>query len=172
MAISVADKKKCLLARKGPNKLFGDDIDERQALGELAAIKLFDEVWQRKLERLVSTANISDSEEAYARLTQNKQQFFNFEQEHRDFRAKELNAEFIVQLAEKGGDDYELTQLWRVSSSDTHPKTLFVSFETVEEREQFRQIAANLGIHDQQLGLQLCKDFMEKFPERFREDKV
>lgn len=172
MGISVSDSTKHLLARYGPNKLFGNDIDERRELDQAAGITLFDRVWKERLERLIMDAEACDSQEAYPRLTESQQQYFDFDQQHRAFRVKELNAEFIAQLLDHGNGDLELTQFWRVSSSDTHPKTLFVTFESVEAREQFRRVANNLGIHDEQLGLQLCNDFMAKFPARFREDRV
>jgi hypothetical protein len=69
MTITVEDGTKCMLAKYGPNKLFGDDIDERKKLDDGSAIQLFDSVWQNKLDRAVKMADPCDSDYAYERLT-------------------------------------------------------------------------------------------------------
>lgn len=168
MNITVSDDVKSTLAKYGPNKLFGDDVDDRKKLPHLDAVRLFNRVWNTVLAVAIETAEKCDSDDAKQRLTFSQQQYFKSSQEHRSFRMQNLNAEFIVQLARGEGDHtYELTQLWRVSSSDTHPKTLFVTFDTVEQRERFKTLAQNLGIKDEDLGLQLVLDFMAKHPGRF-----
>ena len=168
MKITVSDNTKHVLARFGPNKLFGNNIDERKDLEQSAGIELFDRVW-KQLEQLIANADVCNSHDAYPRLTESQQRYFDHDQQHRDFRVKRLNAEYSAQLKSNGADKYELTQFWRVSSSDTHPKTLFVTFETVDARNQFLRIAKNLGIKDEKLGSKLCQDFMDKFPDRFRD---
>ncbi|MDB5339504.1 MAG: hypothetical protein JWN70_5123 [Planctomycetaceae bacterium] len=176
MIIEVSEDVKRNLARFGPNKLFGDDVDERKKLTDEQEIALFDRVWKAKLEAAIQSAERCDSDEAKQRLTFSQQQYFRASQEHRSFRMQQLNAEFVVQLLPSEGnnfkDTYELTQLWRVSSSDTHPKTLFVTFDTVEQREQFKHLAGRLGIKDVDLGLHLVMDFMTKHPGRFLTDRL
>jgi hypothetical protein len=172
MKILVQDPTKCLLARFGPNKLFGDNIDQRRQMDNASAIALFDRVWQEKLSRLVTKADGCDSRDAYERLTHKQREYFDFDQQHRSFRPQDLGAELVAQLRLLSDADAELTQLWRVLSSDTHPKTLFVTFDTVEEREQFRRLAQNLGINDEELGLRLLRDFMNKHPGRFLSGRV
>lgn len=124
------------------------------------------------MEHEVRFADRCVPDDARSRLTSAQQQYFDSSQEHRGFRMQTLNAEFIAQLLSRGDEGYEMTQLWRVSSSDSHPKTLFVTFATVEEREKFRKLAANLGSKDEDLGLQLVIDFMEKHPRRFFTDRI
>lgn len=170
--INVNEQTKSMLARFGPNKLFGDDIDSRKALPNPQAIALFDKIWNGKLLNYIWRADVCPSQDAHDRLTAKQQAFFDFDQEHRSFRPQELGAEFIVQLRNVSDSEMELTQLWRVLSSDTHPKTVFVTFDTVEEREQFRKPAQNLGMNDETLGLELCRDFMRKHPAIFLTDRM
>ena len=44
-----------------------------------------------------------------------------------------------------------------------HPKTLWVTFDTVAERNRFRAIADHLRKHDETLGLEILRDFMALF---------
>jgi hypothetical protein len=165
MAISVADKRKILIAKQGPNKLFGDPDKRQREFGNQELLDLFDQVWNRILERAVNQADVCDSKEVPKRLTAMQVKYFDSEQEHRQFRLKEM--EFVAQLSPLDNDRYALTQLWRIPSSDINPKTLYVTFETVEQREQFRRLATKLGWNDEALGLQLVIDYMTKVPEGF-----
>ena len=169
MTIQVEDEQKVLLAKFGANKLFGDDPDKRQKeMNKDDLIKLFDQIWDSTLKRSVITAEVCDAKEAYDRLsTQEQKKYFDFKQQHRQFRLKDLNIEFIAQLNSISHANWTLTQLWRVASTDTNPKTLYVTFESVEQRKQFAAIASNLGKTDETLGLQLIMDFAAKFPETF-----
>jgi hypothetical protein len=76
----------------------------------------------------------------------------------------------IAQLKRLSDDEAELTQLWRVPSSDIDPKVLYIRFDTIEERRQFRNLANFLGQNDEKLGKQLILEFMEKFPETLTTD--
>jgi hypothetical protein len=165
MAISVPDKRKILIAKQGPNKLFGDPDKRQKEFGNQELTDLFDQVWDRILRQAVNHADVCDSKEAPKRLTDMQRKYFDSEQEHRQFRLKDM--EFIAQLSTSDGDQYTLTQLWRISSSDINPKTLYITFESVEERERFRRLATKLGWNDEALGLQLVIDYMTKFPEGF-----
>lgn len=167
MKINVSNDVKQRLVQFGPNKLFGNDIDNRDKLVGDEAITLFDQVWNEMLYRQICLAGQCTANDARSRLTSSQQRYFDASQEHRSFRIQTLNAEFIIQLIIIDSDSYELTQLWRVSSSDTHPKTLFITFETVEKREKFKRLSDNLGTKDEDLGLQLILDFMSKHPNRF-----
>lgn len=71
--------------------------------------------------------------------------------------------DFIVQLDNRSSKVKELTQLWKVQSGDDHPKTLWVTFDTVAERKRFKAIADFLRKNDDALGLEIIRDFMAKF---------
>ena len=146
------------LARWGANKLFGDDVDRRQQMADTELEERFDRVWHSRLRRLVDEAEPCTSDEVPGRLTEKQAKYFDPSQDHKGFRIG--GAEFIVQI-EQVCDGERLSQLWRVASSDTHPKTLFVNFQTVAERKRFRQLAESIGWNDERLGLELVQNFMK-----------
>lgn len=161
--IEVEEQDKIRIAKSGANKLFEVDYDARQKMSDRRLVELFDRVWSKGLERMVSKANTIPPEEVTRRLLDKHHSFVDSVQEHRSFHYQK--AEFIAQLQLFEDNRYKLTQLWRVASSDNHPKTLFVTFSSIEERERFSYLAKNLDISDEELGLQLIRNFMELHPE-------
>lgn len=160
MQITVQNDTKIRIAKSGPVRTFGD-YDKRKQMTDEQLVEVFDHAWAAGLERAVSSRSLPcDFEVARARLKGRQQEFLDINQEQRQFRHQEM--EFIIQLtpSEEGGK--VVTQLWKVQSGDDHPKTLFVTFPTVEERQRFGAVAAELGWGDEQLGLALLQDFMQK----------
>ena len=49
-----------------------------------------------------------------------------------------------------------------INYQDKNQKTLSINFDTVEQRQQFKQIAESLEWNDRELGKQLILDFMTK----------
>lgn len=166
MIIKIEDEQKIRIAKWGANKLFGDPDKRKLEMSNDDLVKLFDKVWEQTLQRAVTTADTCNSQEAFARLSDREKSYFDFDQKHRQFRLKDHNIEFIVQLRATSEDNPELTQLWKVSSTDINPKTLYVTFDSVQEREQFGELANQLGWSDEDLGLQLLLDFMRKLSRR------
>ncbi len=152
---------KVRIAKSGPNKLFEIDYDTRQAMDNKELINLFDRV-SNVLYDCTKRAEIISKEEVDRRLLDKYHSYVDPEQEHRSFHY--LKAEFIVQLKKVGSNQYKLTQLWRVASSDNHPKTLFINFDNIEEPKQFEILANSLGFEDEKLGLQLIRNFMKLHP--------
>ena len=101
------------------------------------------------------------------RLLEKYHTYVDREQEHRSFHY--LKAEFITQLEKLEKNKHRLTQLWRVASSDNHPKTLFVNFDSIEEKEQFDELANKLGFNAEQLGLKIIRNFVNLHPNIDRE---
>jgi len=160
--IEVDSQDKIRMAKSGANKLFEVDYDVRKNMDSQQLVELFDRVWRGGLKRMVSNAGVIPSEEATRRLLDKYHSFVDPSQEHRSFHYSK--AEFIAQLQPCENNQYKLTQLWRVASSDTYPKTLFVTFSSVEERERFTALAESLGIVDEELGLRLIRNFMDLHP--------
>lgn len=161
--IQVEDADKIRITKSGANKLFGVEYDERQNMSSEKLIEWFDTQWCNIVKELVEKAEVCRShKEVIRRLPDKYHSFIEPEQEHRSFRYRQ--AEFIVQLQPLDDNQYRLNQLWRVTSSDVHPKTLFVNFSTVEERDRFEDLATKLGIEDEKLGLQLVRNFMNLHP--------
>jgi hypothetical protein len=160
--IEVDSQDKIRMAKSGANKLFGVDYDVRKNMDSQQLVELFDRVWIGGLKLMVSNAGVIPSEEVTRRLLDKYHTFVDSSQEHRSFHYSK--AEFIAQLQPCENNQYKLTQLWRVASSDTYPKTLFVTFSSVEERERFTALAESLGIVDEELGLRLIRNFMDLHP--------
>lgn len=161
--IEVNDQEKVRIARSGANKLFGVDYDIRKNMGEKELLNLFDKVWSNRLEHLIVGAEVISRDEVNRRLLDKYHTYVDPDQEHRSFHY--LKAEFIAQLELVGDARCKLTQLWRVASSDTHPKTLFITFSSVAERERFSSLAQNLAASDEELGLKLIRNFVILHPE-------
>ena len=64
---------------------------------------------------------------------------------------------FIAQLP----DMSTCNQLWFIPSSGADPRTIYVSFDTVEIKRAFDGIAQDLGWKPDDLGEKLLLDFME-----------
>ncbi len=164
MVISVQDDAKIRITRLwGVNKLFSVDYDTRRKMSNEDLISLFDKVWlQHDVKAKVTKGLGCTYEEASRRLDDKYNPYIDSSQEHRSFRY--CKAEFIAQLSPTTKGDYNLTQIWLVSSSDSRPKTLFINFSSVEERDTFARLAEKFGINDDQLGLRLVRNFMNLHP--------
>ncbi|MGL4498023.1 MAG: hypothetical protein ACRCU2_03085 [Planktothrix sp.] len=163
MEILVQDDDKIRMTKFGANKLFDVDYDTRQKMSEEELISLFDKVWlKHQVKALVTKGSVCNPEEAARRLDKRYHSFIDPSQNHRSFRYRQ--AEFIAQLLPITKGHYNLTQIWRVSSSDYHPKTLFINFSSVEERGKFAELAGELDIKDELLGLRLIRNFMNLHP--------
>ncbi len=160
MKIRIEEETKTRIARIGPVRTFGD-YDSRKKLNDTELAKLFDEKWGLGLKQAVENSLPCEFDVAQSRLQGKQKDFVYPDQEQRQFRFQSID--FIVQFDQRSGDERELTQLWKVQSGDDHPKTLWVTFDTVAERKRFRAIADHLRKHDETLGLEIIRDFMAKF---------
>jgi hypothetical protein len=172
MKIHIEEATKVRIARIGPVRTFGD-YDSRKKLNDKELAALFDSKWELGLRQAVENSLPCEFDVAQSRLQGKQVDFIDPDQEQRQFRFQSMD--FIVQFDQQSGDDRELTQLWKVQSGDDHPKTLWVTFDTVAERKRFRAIAEHLGHNDEALGLEIVRDFMAKFdnvvpPDQFEDN--
>ncbi len=158
--IHVEDSTKARIARIGPVRTFGD-FDSRNKLSNTQLVALFDEKWEAGLRQAVERSLPCEFDVAQTRLQGKQKEFVEPNQEQRQFRFQSMD--FIVQLDNQSSKVKELTQLWKVQSGDDHPKTLWVTFDTVAERKRFKAIADHLRKQDDSLGLEIIRDFMAKF---------
>ena len=160
MSIVVKDDRlKIYHAKHGYNKIFGKDVPERQKMADQQLLSLFDTVWKNLLGSAVAKAEKCDFEDAKRKLKPDQQFFLKENQEHREFWLD--GGLFIAQLADTNNNDQELTQLWFIKSSNVDPRTLFVTFDTLEKREEFEKLATRLGYTDSELGKKLLMDFLQ-----------
>lgn len=160
MDIEILPETKIRIARIGPVRTFGD-YDARKAMTDTEISAVFDNAWEGGLHNAVARSLPCEYEVAHARLKGRQQEFLDSRDEQRQFRFQDM--EFIAQLRLIGSATKELTQLWKVQSGDDYPKTIFVTFATVQERQRFKTIAETLHLLDEQLAVSLLRDFMAKF---------
>lgn len=160
--IVVDKEEKLRIARFGANKIFKVEFNERQRMSDEQLLEVFDSAWNSGLQHWVSNAEVIEPEEVARRLLDQQHPFINADEEHRTFRRK--NAEYISQLQPIHQGMYKLTQFWRVKSSDEHPKTLFVNFDSVEEINLFKELSQSLNIPPELLGIKLIRNFMDLHP--------
>ncbi len=160
--IIIDDADKTRMAKSGANKLFEIEYDDRQKMTGVELANLFNHIWSKGLDDRVEKAEVISKEEVARRLLDKYHDYIDPQQEHRSFHY--LKAEFIAQLRKINNEQYKLTQLWRVASSDIYPKTLFIEFSSVEERKKFESLAEKLETSDKELGLELVLNFMRLHP--------
>ena len=160
MQYVIRPETKVRIVRIGPVRTFGE-YEKRQDMAESALVELFDGVWANGLESAVGRSLPCEYDAARSRLKGKQLDFLREHEEQRQFPFQRMD--FIVQLKETATDDCkEVTQLWKTQSGDDHPKTIWVTFDSVEERQKFRDCANELGWHDETLALALLRDFMDK----------
>lgn len=149
------DYTKQWLARKGPVKVFGKDVDTREKLADAEAIAWFDRVWKSNLQQAVERATPCDIEFVRSKVPHYAQNFINDTAQHREFTF--ANCFFICQFS----DPHTCDQLWFIPSTSGDPRTLYVKFKTVPIKEDFDKIAGRLGWKPEELGEKILLDFME-----------
>jgi hypothetical protein len=159
MAINIDSVTKARIVKYGPVRTFGD-YDKRQRMSEGEMIAVFDQAWDAGLQGAVNRSHPCTIDVARPKLKENFRSFLDPRQEQRQFRYQEMD--FIAQLKRISESEQELTQLWKIQSGDDHPKTLWVTFDSIEERQEFAAVAHGLGWDDEELGLELLRDFMTK----------
>lgn len=87
---------KVYLARKGPPKVFGEDVDRRERLTEPEAIKWFDERWEGLILPAVLKADRIDIDSVREKVPFKSRGFIRDSADHREFRLH--GCHFICQL--------------------------------------------------------------------------
>lgn len=160
------DSTKTWLARKGPVKVFGKDVDKREALSDAKAIEWFDRLWDSTLCSAVRDASPCDIDFVRSKLPFNARGFISEMAKHREFTL--AGCQFICQLPEEATCD----QLWFIPSTSGDPRTLYVKFQTVPVKEAFDALAMKLGWKPEELGEKILLDFMETVTKKsFRAEK-
>ena len=149
------DSSKQWLARKGPAKVFGMDVDQRETLSDMDAIKWFDKIWKSSLATAIQHASLCDIDFVRSKVPHYAHGFILDDASHREFTL--ANCLFICQLT----DNATCNQLWFIPSTSGDPRTLYVKFETVPIKEKFDEIAKSLGWQKPEvLAEKLLLDFM------------
>ncbi len=149
------ESSKVFLAKWGPPKVFGIEVDQREALSNPDAVVWFDRIWADRLEEAVRRATPCDLSFVREKVPYKSQGFISDDAKHREFTL--ANCQFIVQLTDATACD----QLWFIPSSSADPRTVYVKFATMEIKREFDAMASKLGWKPEDLGEKLLVDFME-----------
>ena len=103
------------LARKGPAKVFGKDVDTRERLSDPEAVAWFDRIWESNLQRAVEQASPCDIDFVRSKVPHYAQNFIDATSRHREFTF--ANCLFICQLP----DPQTCNQLWFIPSASADP---------------------------------------------------
>lgn len=146
-------------ARYGYNRLFGLDVVKRRSLKDDEAIALFDSVWNEILKNEVCKAEVISFDEARGLPREKDRSWVDCSQEHRRFRV--CDGLHVAQLRHVAEDMLEMTTLWFIASSNPDPRTLFVTFATLDIRRDFEDRAIEHGMEGQAWGEKLLLDWLE-----------
>jgi len=149
------ESSKVFLAKWGPPKVFGVEVDQREALENDDAVAWFDRIWAYRLEEAVRKATPCDLSFVREKVPYKSQGFIKEQAKHREFTL--ASCLFIVQLIDATTCD----QLWFIPSSSGDPRTVYVKFATMDIKREFDAIASKLGWKPEDLGEKLLLDFME-----------
>jgi hypothetical protein len=149
------ESSKAYLAKWGPPKVFGVEVDQREALSIPDAVVWFDGIWGDRLEEAVRRATPCELSFVREKVPYKSQGFINDDAKHREFT--HASCQFIVQLT----DTTTCDRLWFIPSSSADPRTVYVKFSTMETKREFDLMASKLGWKPEELGEKLLLDFME-----------
>lgn len=154
------ESSKVFLAKYGPAKVFGIEVDQREALSNPDAVAWFDRVWTGRLEEAVRKATPCELSFVREKVPFKSQSFIRDGAKHREFTL--ANCMFIVQLLDASTCD----QLWFIPSSSADPRTVYVKFDTMDIKRDFDALASKLGWKPEEIGEKLLLDFMETVQRR------
>lgn len=149
------ESSKIFLAKWGPPKVFGVEVDKRERLPDPDAVAWFDRIWTQSLEDAVRRASSCDLSFVREKVQFKSQGFIKDSAKHREFTL--ANCQFIVQMT----DSTTCDQLWFIPSSSGDPRTVYVKFATLDIKRAFDTLASKLGWKPEELGEKLLLDFME-----------
>ncbi len=156
MAIKfVNDRVKVYLAQRGVPSVFGREVDIREGLSDAEAIAWFDRVWESQLAKEVEESDECDLDFVRSNVLPQTQHWLRAGATYRYVRLAKCS--FIAQLIDPESCD----QLWFILSSSGDPRTLFVRFPTMADKEEFIQAAQELGWRPEDLVLKILRDFLE-----------
>jgi hypothetical protein len=156
---------KLYFIRPGRYHLFGTDFEARDAMSEDEAVERFDQVWLARIRQAVLAGGIITADEAM-RLIGDKaveyqrRGYFQHEQEHRQFNL--ANTAFVAQV-NRSKQPPEQTQLWPAAVKNYDTRTLFVTFDTQAERNEWKSLAGRFQLPDDELGRLVLTSFLDVF---------
>ena len=151
----VNDSVKTYLAQRGAPSVFGREVDTRERLSGAEAIAWFDRVWDSQLAKEVEKSDECDLDFVRSNVLP---QTLHWLEPNATYRYVRLaNCSFICQLI----DPERCDQLWFILSSGGDPRSVFVKFPTLAQKEAFGKMAQEIGWKPEDLGLKILTDFQD-----------
>lgn len=149
------DAMKVLIAKKGPTKVFGEDVDHREQLSDPEAVTWFDERWEGLIVPALAHGKPCSLESVREKVPYYSQRFIRDDLDHKEFRLH--GCHFICQFTAPN----ECDQLWFIPSTSADPRLLYVKFENIPIRKEFDAVAKQLNWVPEKLAEKILLDFME-----------
>lgn len=150
---------KTYFIRPARHHVFGTDFEERDNMTDQEAIARFDKVWSEQLSGVILSGDVISHEDAMGLISEKSRTFCSSNQQHRRFRA--AGTVFVAQV-DTHASPWRNTQLWAVPAKNWDTRTLFVTFETQEERDRWQQLAIRRRKQPEELGLEVLLQFMDQ----------
>ena len=155
------DSTKRWLARTGPPKVFGKNVDRREAMNDAEALDWFNQIWESTLHIAIGSARRCDIDFVRDKVKGQATHFIDDNANHKEFTL--AGCQFICQMPNPQTCD----QLWFIPSTSGDPRTVYVKFETIPVKDAFDRISRGLGWDKpEELAEKLLLDFMETVERR------
>ena len=146
-----------------PNKLFRKP-EERKNLNDDQKQEWFSSFWRDGFAQTVQESEIITAEVARDQLglteIDSRSRFFKNDMQHRLTRYSDMS--FIVQLDQLSSDEWQVNQIWFVSSRDFDPLKICVTFPSEESKKRFISLADGSDKYGNRLLEKLVRDYMRE----------
>ncbi|WP_441290973.1 hypothetical protein ACSRUE_11055 [Sorangium sp. KYC3313] len=153
-------KQKVYFIRPSRYHLFGTDFEERDCMSDEEAVGRFDQTWDAKIRSAILDGDPVEYDDVLGLIAEHSRGYCNRDQEHRKFRLE--GTVFVAQI-KRTGESHSHNQLWPVLAKNYDTRTLFVTFQSQDERTEWNRLAARLGHDPEELGLRALRAFLLAF---------
>ncbi|WP_437278672.1 hypothetical protein WME90_46940 [Sorangium sp. So ce375] len=153
-------RQKIYFIRPSRYHVFGTDFEQRDTMSDDEAVRCFDDAWDATIRDAIVRGDPVDYEDVLGLIPEPSRPFCHYEHEHRRFRL--LGTVFVAQL-KKRDNDFSHNQMWPVPAKNYDTRTLFLTFATQAERDDWNRLATRLGYDPEELGLRVLHGFATAF---------
>ncbi|MRG96121.1 hypothetical protein [Polyangium spumosum] len=153
-------RQKIYFIRPSRYHVFGTNFEKRDMMSDDEAVCCFDDTWDATIRQAIIHGDPVEYEDVLGLIPEHSRPFCHHDHEHRRFRI--LGTVFVAQL-KKRGDNYSHNQMWPVPAKNYDTRTLFLTFATQAERDDWDLLAARLGYDSEELGLRVLHGFAAAF---------
>lgn len=160
IANDISRRQKIYFIRPSRYHLFGTDFENRDSMADDEAVLRFDQIWEAKIRNAIVEGDIIEYDDVLGLIAEHSRGYCHRDQEHRKFRLE--GTVFVAQI-KKAGESYSHNQMWPVPAKNYDTRTLFVTFQSQNDRTEWNRLAARLGYDPEELGLRALQAFLFAF---------